>query len=155
MLGHFLHPLLAPIGFTWQMVVALIPGMAAREVAVAALGTVYAVGGDNQGTLAACWRTSGPSPRRWPFWPGMCSPPNACPPWPLSGARRQAGSGLALCFAYMLALAYIAAFIVFHVTLALAAEPPVAEGLRAALKTGAPACHPDRVASPSPRQKRT
>ena len=43
-IGHLLQPLLAPIGFNWQMTVALIPGFAAREVAVAALGTVYAIG---------------------------------------------------------------------------------------------------------------
>src|SRR5206468_10203778 len=43
-IGHWLQPLLAPIGFNWQMTVALIPGFAAREVAVAALGTVYAIG---------------------------------------------------------------------------------------------------------------
>jgi ferrous iron transport protein B len=33
----------APIGFNWQICIALIPGMAAREVAVGALGTVYAL----------------------------------------------------------------------------------------------------------------
>src|SRR5580698_8450221 len=59
-IGHTLQPLLQPIGFSWQMSVALIPGMAAREVAVGALGTVYAVGGeDNAGllghTLASHW----------------------------------------------------------------------------------------------------
>lgn len=43
MLGHLLEPIFAPIGFTWQMCIALIPGLAAREVVVAALGTVYAV----------------------------------------------------------------------------------------------------------------
>jgi len=43
-IGHFIQPALAPIGFNWQMTVALIPGFAAREVAVAALGTVYAIG---------------------------------------------------------------------------------------------------------------
>lgn len=43
-IGHALAPLFAPIGFTWQIVVALIPGLAAREVAVSALATVYAVG---------------------------------------------------------------------------------------------------------------
>jgi ferrous iron transport protein B len=37
-LGHAIAPLLAPIGFNWQISMALIPGMAAREVAVAALG---------------------------------------------------------------------------------------------------------------------
>src|SRR5208283_1506419 len=40
-IGHALESVLAPLGFNWQINVALIPGMAAREVAVAALGTVY------------------------------------------------------------------------------------------------------------------
>ena len=44
MLGHVIEPIFAPIGFTWQMCIALIPGLAAREVVIAALGTVYAVG---------------------------------------------------------------------------------------------------------------
>ncbi|MBI5940949.1 MAG: ferrous iron transport protein B [Caulobacterales bacterium] len=44
LIGHFIQPLLAPIGFNWQMSIALIPGMAAREVAVATLGTIYSVG---------------------------------------------------------------------------------------------------------------
>ncbi|MDO4905488.1 MAG: ferrous iron transport protein B [Lautropia sp.] len=45
-LGHLIQPLFAPLGFTWQMCIAMIPGIAAREVVVAALGTVYAVGAD-------------------------------------------------------------------------------------------------------------
>src|SRR5205814_9315917 len=44
-IGHALQPLLAPLGFNWRIAVALIPGMAAREVMVAALGTVYAIEG--------------------------------------------------------------------------------------------------------------
>ncbi len=43
-IGHFIQPIFAPLGFTWQMCIAMIPGIAAREVVVAALGTVYAVG---------------------------------------------------------------------------------------------------------------
>ena len=39
---------LSPVGFNWQINVALIPGMAAREVAVAALGTVYSVEGGKE-----------------------------------------------------------------------------------------------------------
>ncbi|MCY3160247.1 ferrous iron transporter B, partial [Acinetobacter baumannii] len=42
-LGRFLLPLFEPVGFNWQIAVALVPGMAAREVAVSALGTVYAL----------------------------------------------------------------------------------------------------------------
>ena len=43
MLGHLLQPIFAPLGFNWQICIALIPAMAAREVVVAALGTVYAL----------------------------------------------------------------------------------------------------------------
>ena len=47
-IGHWLEPMLAPVGFNWQINVALIPGMAAREVAVASLGTVYAIEGGKE-----------------------------------------------------------------------------------------------------------
>ncbi|EKE24132.1 MAG: hypothetical protein ACD_6C00223G0002 [uncultured bacterium] len=43
MLGHLMQPIFAPLGFNWQICIALIPAMAAREVVVAALGTVYAM----------------------------------------------------------------------------------------------------------------
>ncbi|MGD8788021.1 MAG: ferrous iron transporter B, partial [Burkholderiales bacterium] len=42
-IGHAVEWLFAPVGFNWQICVALIPGLAAREVAVSALGTVYAI----------------------------------------------------------------------------------------------------------------
>ena len=42
-IGHWIEPLFAPIGFNWQICIALIPGLAAREVAVSALATVYAI----------------------------------------------------------------------------------------------------------------
>src|SRR5690606_35290503 len=42
-IGAALAVVFAPIGFNWQISVALVPGMAAREVAVSALGTVYAI----------------------------------------------------------------------------------------------------------------
>ena len=42
-LGRILEYVFAPIGFNWQICIALVPGLAAREVAVAALGTVYAL----------------------------------------------------------------------------------------------------------------
>lgn len=52
-LGRFLAPAMEPIGFTWQMTLSLIPAMAAREVAVATLGTIYAVGGTDEGAGAS------------------------------------------------------------------------------------------------------
>lgn len=59
-LGMWMQPLFAPLGFNWQMCIALIPAMAAREVAVSALATVYAVGGESVdaalgASLAASW----------------------------------------------------------------------------------------------------
>ena len=47
-IGRWIEPILAPVGFNWQISVALIPGMAAREVAVASLGTVYAIEGGKE-----------------------------------------------------------------------------------------------------------
>jgi len=52
MLGRALHVIFAPLGFNWEISIALVPGLAAREVAVGALGTVYAVSQTNA-TLAA------------------------------------------------------------------------------------------------------
>ncbi len=42
-IGHSIEWIFQPLGFNWQICVALIPGLAAREVAVSALGTVYAI----------------------------------------------------------------------------------------------------------------
>ncbi len=43
MLGQALAHLFSPIGFNWQISIALVPGMAAREVVVSSLATVYAL----------------------------------------------------------------------------------------------------------------
>ena len=53
MLGRALQTIFAPIGFNWQICVALVPGLAAREVAVGALGTVYALSGSTDHIDAA------------------------------------------------------------------------------------------------------
>jgi ferrous iron transport protein B len=45
-LGQLLEHVFAPIGFNWQISIALVPGLAAREVIVGALGTVYALSAD-------------------------------------------------------------------------------------------------------------
>mgnify|MGYP002414187706 CR=1 FL=1 len=52
-IGQVLAPVFAPIGFNWQIAVALIPGLAAREVAVSALGTVYALSATGDGVGAS------------------------------------------------------------------------------------------------------
>ena len=43
-IGHVIEPAIAPLGFNWKIGVGLIGAMAAREVFVATMGTVYAVG---------------------------------------------------------------------------------------------------------------
>lgn len=113
-LGRWLEPLFAPIGFSWEMVVALIPGMAAREVAVAALGAIYAVGGEEgalAGILARQWSlASGLSFLAWYVFAPQCVAT-------LAVVKRETGGWLwpSIMFAYMLALAYAAAFLVYQV----------------------------------------
>ena len=48
-LGHTIEPFFRPLGFNWKIVVALIPGLAAREVMIGSLATVYAVEGRGGG----------------------------------------------------------------------------------------------------------
>ena len=44
--GKAINPVLEPLGFDWKMGVSLVAGLAAKEVVVSTLGTIYAVGGD-------------------------------------------------------------------------------------------------------------
>jgi ferrous iron transport protein B len=53
MLGRALQVIFAPIGFNWQISIALVPGLAAREVVVGALGTVYALSATSENMDAA------------------------------------------------------------------------------------------------------
>jgi len=121
MLGHVFQPLLAPIGFNWQMTVALVPGFAAREVAVAALGTVYAIAdtGTNGATLATTlaqhWSlATGLSFLAWYVFAPQCAST-------IGVVRRETNSWLwpAIMLGYMTALAYLAAFITYQVARAL------------------------------------
>ncbi|MBZ0164685.1 MAG: ferrous iron transport protein B [Notoacmeibacter sp.] len=113
MLGHALQPLLAPIGFNWQIAVALIPGFAAREVAVGALATVYAIGGDADSlgaVIAAQWPlATALSLLAWYVFAPQCVST-------LGVVKRETNSWRwpVLMFAYMLALAYAASFIVYQ-----------------------------------------
>jgi len=122
-LGHALAPLLAPVGFTWQIAVALIPGMAAREVAVAALGTVYSIEGGKEAAqqigqaLAHQWPlATALSLLVWYIFAPQCAST-------LAVIKRETGSWrwMAITFAYMLTLAYLASFITYNVAVALGA----------------------------------
>jgi ferrous iron transport protein B len=120
MIGHAVQPLLAPIGFNWQMAVALVPGFAAREVAVAALGTVYAVadadtGGTLATTLASQWSfAAGLSFLAWYVFAPQCAAT-------LGVVKRETNSWLwaGVMLVYMTTLAYIASFIVYQTAAAL------------------------------------
>ncbi len=121
MAGQALEPLFAPIGFNWQMVVALIPGMAAREVAVAALGTVYAIAdAESAGsllatTLAAQWSlATGLAFLAWYVFAPQCVAT-------LGVVKRELNSWkwMWVMVVYMFALAYLAAFVTYRVAVAL------------------------------------
>ena len=117
MIGKFIEPLVTPIGFNWQIAVALIPGMAAREVAVAALGTVYAINGGKEAvnkigeTLAQHWSLpTALSLLVWYIFAPQCAST-------LAVIRRETNSWkwMAFTFMYMLALAYLASLITYQV----------------------------------------
>ena len=120
MLGHFLEPLFAPIGFNWQISIALVPGMAAREVAVGALGTVYALSaaGDSVASslapvIAQSWSLATAfSLLAWYVFAPQCIST-------LAVVRRETNSWRypILMTAYMFALAYLAAFMTYRLAL--------------------------------------
>jgi ferrous iron transport protein B len=114
---------LRPVGFNWQIDIALIPGMAAREVAVASLGTVYAIAGAEEdratlgSTLAAHWSlATALALLAWYVFAPQCAST-------LGVVRRETASWkwTAFLFGYMLTLAYIAAFVTYHTAVALGA----------------------------------
>jgi ferrous iron transport protein B len=122
-IGKALEPLLAPLGFNWQIAVALIPGMAAREVAVAALGTVYAIEGGKEAAdqigqvLATKWSlATALSLLAWYIFAPQCAST-------LAVIRRETGSWkwMAVTFAYMFALAYAASLATYNIAVALGA----------------------------------
>jgi len=121
MLGHALQLLFAPIGFNWQISIALVPGLAAREVAVSALGTVYAMSGssDVAGALtpviAQGWSlATGLSLLAWYVFAPQCLST-------LAVVKRETNSWRYPLYmaAYLFALAYLGAFITYRVALAL------------------------------------
>jgi ferrous iron transport protein B len=120
MLGRALEVVFAPIGFNWQISIALVPGLAAREVAVGALGTVYALSaaGDaladslapviaQQWSLATAYALLA-----WYVFAPQCLST-------LAVVKRETNSWRypLLMLAYLFALAYAAAFVTYRVTL--------------------------------------
>ncbi|MEX1663018.1 ferrous iron transporter B [Thioclava sp. 15-R06ZXC-3] len=119
MIGKFIAPALAPLGFNWQIAVALVPGMAAREVAVAGLATVYAVSGDGGliHTLAGQWSLgTALSLLAWYIFAPQCIST-------LAVIRREAGAAkwMWVALIYMFALAYLASLVTYQIAASLGA----------------------------------
>jgi ferrous iron transport protein B len=116
-LGHGLQFIFAPLGFNWQISLSLIPAFAARETAVAALATVYAVGGDaNTGGLAHALAAnfslaSALSLLVWFAFAPQCMST-------LAVIRRETNSwrNVAISFSYMFAVAYVASLLTYQIT---------------------------------------
>jgi ferrous iron transport protein B len=127
LLGHALAVVFEPIGFNWQISIALVPGMAAREVTVSALGTVYALaagggGGEDAAArltplIAHTWSlATALSLLAWFVFAPQCLAT-------IATVRRETGGwrwALVL-MGYLFGLAYLASFVTYRVALALGA----------------------------------
>jgi ferrous iron transport protein B len=122
MLGQALEVVFAPIGFNWQISIALVPGMAAREVAVGALGTVYALsatGDDVAGQLGPLLAAGWSLPTAFSLLAWFVFAPQCLAT--LAAVKRETNSWRypLLMAGYLFALAYLASFITYRVALLL------------------------------------
>jgi ferrous iron transport protein B len=116
-----LQKVFAPIGFNWQISIALVPGLAAREVAVGALGTVYAMSasGDDlsaqlEPVIASGWSlATACSLLAWYVFAPQCLST-------LAVVKRETNSWRypLIMAGYLFALAYLAAFITYRTVVA-------------------------------------
>ena len=124
-LGHAMTIIFAPLGFNWQICIALIPGMGAREVAVASLATIYALSAaDDDAAISALtpvisdgWSlATGLSLLVWFIYAPMCIST-------LATIKRETNSWKQVGFAtfYLFAAAYLAALVTYQVAVALGA----------------------------------
>ena len=121
-LGQGLQHVFAPIGFNWQISIALVPGLAAREVAVGALGTVYALSAAGNGVaesltpvIAQSWSlATAYALIAWYVFAPQCLST-------LVVVRRETNGWRVplIMAAYLFALAYVAAFVTYRVALLL------------------------------------
>jgi ferrous iron transport protein B len=117
-LGAALQYVFAPIGFNWQISIALVPGLAAREVAVGALGTVYALSSASDNVdvalgplIAAGWSLpTALSLLIWYVYAPQCLSTIATIKRETNGWRYPL-----ITTAYLFAMAYVASFITYQV----------------------------------------
>ncbi len=118
MAGRALATVFEPIGFNWQIAIALVPGLAAREVAVSALGTVYALSATDDAAaellapiIASQWSlATALSLLVWYIFAPQCLST-------LATVKRETGGwkAPAIMAGYLFGLAYLASFITFRV----------------------------------------
>ncbi len=123
-LGQALAVVFAPIGFNWQISIALVPGLAAREVAVSSLATVYALSATANDTaqalaplIAQHWSlATALSLLAWYVFAPQCLST-------LATVKRETGGWtMPLIMAgYLFGLAYLASLITYRVALAMGA----------------------------------
>ncbi|HEV7270911.1 ferrous iron transporter B [Pseudoxanthomonas sp.] len=124
-IGHAMAVFFAPLGFNWQICIALIPGLAAREVAVASLATIYALSAaDDDAAIQALtpvisdgWSlATALSLLVWFIYAPMCIST-------LATIKRETNSWKQMGFAafYLFALAYLASLVTYQVARALGA----------------------------------
>jgi ferrous iron transport protein B len=122
MIGRGLAMVLEPIGFNWQISIALVPGMAAREVAISALGTVYALSANTgdvaqalEPLIAQQWSlATALSLLAWYVFAPQCLST-------IATIRRESGSWKLplIVLVYLFVLAYLASFVTFRLATAL------------------------------------
>jgi ferrous iron transport protein B len=120
-LGHFIEPVIAPLGFNWKIGIGLLSSVLAREVMVSTLGTLY---GADPSTQALSLQTAlhhdmtiGGALALMIFFAFAMQCTST-----MAVVRRETNGWTwpAVQFAYMLVLAYGAAFVVNHLAMAIA-----------------------------------
>jgi len=114
MIGGVLEPVLRPIGFNLEIAISLIPGMAAREVVVGALGTIYAVGGENEEGLRAALQSAWSLPTALAFLAWFVFAPQCLSTLAIMKKETNGWKWPLFAFGYLFALAYVAAGITYH-----------------------------------------
>ena len=120
MLGQALAHVFSPIGFNWQISIALVPGMAAREVVVSSLATVYALSSSSADAadaliplISSSWSlATALSLLAWFVFAPQCLST-------IAAVKRETGSWKipAIMLSYLFGLAYLASFITYQVAL--------------------------------------
>ena len=113
-IGGVLEPLLKPIGFNLEIAISLIPGMAAREVVVGALGTIYALGADADEKLSQTLQSAWSLPTALAFLAWFIFAPQCLSTLAIMKKETNGWKWPIFAFAYLFILAYAAAGLTYH-----------------------------------------